>query len=104
MTSENDMEQEQLILRLIKAEMKNVKLIRGLRHAGAVMEDFYTDLGGLIVSLMGFEEDTREEMLSCFDMFMENLDQIPVGKFGDSLNNLSQTLYHQLLEKKLRKD
>lgn len=100
MTSENDMEQEQLILRLIKAEMKNFKLIRGLRHAGAVTEDFYTDLGGLIISLMGFEEEVREDILNQFDLFMENLDQIPVNKFGDLLNDLSRTLYNQLLEKR----
>ncbi len=100
MTPGNDMEQEQLILRLIKAEMKNFKLIRGLRHAGAVTEDFYTDLGGIIISMMGFKEENREEILNQFDMFMENLDQIPVSKFSDSLNNLSRTLYRQLLEKK----
>ena len=35
---------KELILNLIKADMRNVKLITGLEQAGALVEHFHTDL------------------------------------------------------------
>ncbi len=104
MISESNIPEKQIILKLIKAEMKNFKLIRGLKNAGMVTEDFYTDLSGLIISLMGFEEESREEILRQFDKYMENLDDVAVSKFSESLNQLAHALYERLLERKITKN
>lgn len=90
-----------LILSLIKAEMKSYKLIRCLDNAGALVEDFYADLDWSIMDLVGFEDEKdRERLFKVYDQFMEQLEEMPVRDFVQDLNDLAMQLYIALLNKK----
>jgi hypothetical protein len=93
-----------LILTLIKADMRNYKLILGLDNAGVLAEDFFTDLGRTIMLLMDFEEEDRDDSLyELYDKFMDRLVDINVHQFHDAIKPLSIQLYAELLaEKRVR--
>jgi hypothetical protein len=93
-----------LILSIIKADMRNYKLILGLDNAGVLAEDFFTDLGRSVMVLMDFEEEDRDDGLyELYDKFMDRLVEINVHQFHDAIKTLSIELYADLLaEKKVR--
>ena len=90
--------QKELILILIKAEMRNVKLIYGLEQAGVLVEHFYADLSMVILNLMGFEEKDRTDALYDFyDQCMHALIDVSVGEFTNQLPFLAEAFYNELL-------
>lgn len=90
-----------LILSLIKAELKSHKLIKGLENAGALTEDFYSDLDWSILELIGFKnEKERSQLFKVYDNFMDNLEEITVSEFNHQLPELAQQLYIDLLAEK----
>ena len=92
-----------LVLALIRAEMKNYKLIRGFEAAGALIENFYTGLDQRIFDLLAIEEDIREQLFDVYDEFMEQIKELSTDDFLEQLNDLSLKLLIQLLtEKKCR--
>ena len=89
-----------LILSLIKADMKNYKLIEGLNDAGALMENFYSDLDLVVMSLMEIRENHMEEMYKVYDMHFNHLKKISVEEFCQNLPDIAMRLYRDLLTKK----
>ncbi len=96
------MEQKELILSLIKADMCNNKLITGLEKAGMSVEDFYGDLDIQILKLMRFDSQQREDELHDFYYCsLENLIiDIPVEEFRERLPQLALEMYEALEKKK----
>lgn len=93
---------KELILALIKADMRNVKLIHGLESAGALVEHFYTDLSVVILKLIGFEEAERTDALyELYDEKMNMLIDVSVYEFTERLNYLVVDFYNELLVRKL---
>lgn len=93
---------KELILSLIKADMRNNKLITGLDNAGALVEDFYTDLGTVILKLVGFGDAERDDDL--YDFYvqtMEELIDLEVSEFVEKLNYLAVDFYNELLSEKI---
>lgn len=95
------MNNEKLILTLIKSDIRNNKLVLGLNELGLLSDGYFTDLGYTIMNLMGFEE--RDDALyQIYDRFMDDLlDKDITDK--EVLNDLALNLYASLLaEKKYR--
>ena len=89
---------KELILCLLKADMRNVKLIQGLESAGALIEDFYSDLSVTILKLIGFEEAERtDEQYQFYDKVMNRLINRDVAEFIEQLNYLAVDFYNELL-------
>lgn len=102
-TMEN-ISKHRLIITLIKAELKNNKLIQGLREAGMEAEDFYVDLGTTILSLIGFkEEELEDEVYDFYDQAIDDLVKTHLNSFNEKLNYLSLDFYNQLLQYKIKK-
>lgn len=92
-----------LIISLIKAEMKNYKLIKGLDQAGALTEDFYLDLDRIVLSLLNIEDDDeRETFYKIYDHHLDRLVELNMDDFTLKINDLALELYIDLVtEKKL---
>jgi hypothetical protein len=94
--------QKELILALIKADMRNVKLIQGLDRAGALVEHFYSDLSVVILKLIGFKETERTDALyELYDKKMNMLIDVSVHEFREQLNYLAVDFYNELLLQKM---
>jgi hypothetical protein len=95
---------KKLILDLIKADMKNTRLIIGLEQAGMVVDDFYTELDALIFQLMEFEEEEKDDDL--FEFYYNSkyeLINIDIKLFQEQVFSLSVILYEELLKEKARR-
>lgn len=93
----NPQTKDRLILALIKAEMKNYKLICGLERAGLLVEDFYTGLDWSILDLLGYDkEPQRQQFFQTYDAFMEPLPDMEVSEFNRRLEELAGELLEQL--------
>ena len=94
--------QKELILTLIKADMRNVKLIQGLENAGALVEYFHTDLCFIILKLIGFEDAERtDELYAFYDTKMHALVDVSVDVFREKLPYLAVDFYNELLLQKM---
>ena len=103
-TLTSDLSQKELILFLIKADMKNQKLIKGLDNAGALVEDFYTDLGTIILKLVGFENSDRDDTLfEFYDNKMKGLIDISTDDFLEKQRILALELYNELLIERINR-
>jgi hypothetical protein len=89
-----------LVLSLIRAEMKNHKLIRGFEAAGALIENFYIGLDHQIFNLLSIEEDIREQLYEVYDSYIEQIEELSADDFLDQLNQLALDLYVVLLAEK----
>ncbi|MFN6944438.1 MAG: hypothetical protein ACK4ND_05790 [Cytophagaceae bacterium] len=95
--------QKELILSLIKAEMRTYKLITGLMNAGAEAGDFYADLGTVILKLMDFDEADRDDLYGFYHKTMENLSKVELADFFKNLNFISVDFYNELLLQRIAK-
>ena len=88
---------------MIKAEMKNYKLISGLNDAGVVIENFYIDLDRHIFKLLMIDEGEWEIFYLVYDKHMMQLEELHVEDFWENLNDLAFNLYIDILsEEKAR--
>lgn len=94
----SNLSQKELVLTLIKADMRNVKLIQGLENAGALVEHFHSDLSVVILKLIGFEDGERTDALYAFyDTKMHMLLDVNVEMFREKLPYLAVDFYNELL-------
>jgi hypothetical protein len=96
---------QNLILTLIKSDLRNQKLIRGLDQAGVLAEDFYTDLATPILKLIGFEDSERnDELYEFYDHTVDRLIDLEVNNFLEKQKMLALELYNELLLEKIRRE
>ena len=90
-----------LVLALLEAELKNAKLLLGLRQAGLVVEKFYTDLGEKILLLIGFSPaEISDELLDFYFEKIEHATELPLVEFWENLQEVSLEIYRMLKERK----
>jgi hypothetical protein len=98
------MNNQDLILTLIKSDMRNQKLINGLDQAGVLAEDFYTDLSTAILQLIGFEDSERtDDLYEYYDQMMDKLLDLEVNDFLDKQKNLALQFYNELLMERIKR-
>lgn len=95
---------KELITSLLKAELRNTKLINGLNAAGALVENFYTDLATDIFQLIGFQDSERDdELYDFYYNMLESLTEQETDDFLEDLHKLSLELYNELLLERIRR-
>ena len=93
---------KELVLALIKADMRNMKLIMGLERTGFSVEYFPTDLSQEILRLVGFEDSERNDDLSNF--YIRSLEQaleVTLDEFRFRIHTLALDFYNLLLNEKI---
>lgn len=95
---------DEFIIALIKAEMKNRKLLLGLDNAGVQTEDFHTDLGLIILKLIGFPDVERnDDLYDYYEFIINNLISGEVKSVLRKQDTISEEVYNKLLAQKLYK-
>jgi hypothetical protein len=93
-----------LILALIRAELRSQKLIKGLSETGIVADDFYSGLEPTILKLVGFEEKERDDDLYLsFSAIVDNLTNIEIHVFHQDIKMISMQMYNALLLLKIER-
>lgn len=95
---------EELILSMIKADMKNTRLIMGLCDAGLTADGFYSGLPTSILKMTGFSEAELEDSLfEFYDTTMERLIGTGINEFHEHISGLSTSFYQELSEERRRR-
>ncbi|MDO1451074.1 hypothetical protein Q0590_32670 [Rhodocytophaga aerolata] len=93
----------ELIVKLIKEEMKSHKLIYGLNDLLIITEPYYCDLTHSILTLTGFSvEEQNENLYNLYDEWMKSYLSIDAYEFHQELDTMAHKLYQKLISLKLK--
>lgn len=90
------------IIILLLAEMRNYRLIEGLRAAGLHTDNFYTKLTDLILEKTGFDLDTHQELRDWYEEVLRDTVNQELRYYIFHERELAEQMYNQLLQKKDR--
>lgn len=96
-------ESKSLIIRLIKEDLKNYRLVKGLNALGLTSSEYLLDIAYVVFRLMGFEEGQIDDDLNQLYVMLTN--NLEIDELGDSdlLEQFSANIFAELLaEKKIR--
>jgi hypothetical protein len=90
---------KELILRLIRDSLINIKLISGLNFLGLNANDYSLYLGDSIFFLMGFENDERSDLIfeNVYLANAEKVKSIDLSQSKNELDLLSLEIYNELV-------
>jgi hypothetical protein len=93
------LDKKELVIRLIKDNLINLKLVSGLNHLGLIADDYYLHLGDTIFKIMGFEACEQNDLIfeTVFMGNSEKVTQIAISGSPDELDLLSIEIYRELL-------
>lgn len=95
---------KKLVISLIKDDLINSKLLRGLNKAGLDADHYCLFLSGTIFDLMGYENSERsDEVFSEYIKLTEQSDKIDIKVTPNALDGLTNEIYYFLVKKKSRK-
>jgi len=89
--------QKELLVRLIKDDLINHRLVMGLNELGLVSEGYYIDAGSTVFKLMNIKEKIGHEIH--FAHYMELKDQVINVDFEKErfrLNVMAESIYREL--------
>lgn len=92
---------EKLIISLIKDDLINTKLIRGLDELGLDSGKYFLHLSDTIFMLIGIKENKKGEKL--FEHYLalkHKVRFIDITKSYEALDNLALSIYIELINKK----
>lgn len=96
-------ESKSLIIRLIKEDLKNYRLVKGLNALGLTSSEYLLDIAYVVFRLMGFEEGQIDDDLNQLYVMLTN--NLEIDELGDPdlLEQFSANIFAELLaEKKIR--
>lgn len=92
---------KELVLTLIKAELRNTKLIKGIQDAGLVADGFYIELSFLILEQMGFDPSCHsDDLLEVYFSMLDSKCTRPIHQFTSNINTYAEEIYAGLMKKK----
>lgn len=96
---------KELIISLIKDDLRNVRLISGLSELGLGSDKYYLQLNRTILLLMGFDKEQRDdELYDKYNRSTEKISGVDIFDQPELLNDLALEIYKLLLkERKMRK-
>lgn len=95
---------KKLILSLIKDDLINSKLLRGLNKAGLDADKYCLFLSGTIFDLMGYPNTERsDEIFSEYIKRTKQSDNIDISETPNALDGLAQEIYVFLIKKRRKK-
>ena len=86
------MNQQELIITLIKDHLVNTRLIHGLHSLGFYSEDYHLHLSDLIFKLIGIS-DEQEELYEVYLNWCTKISQTPVFKDSLLLDEYANEIY-----------
>jgi hypothetical protein len=93
-----------LILSLIKDDLINSKLLRGLNKAGLDADQYCLFLSGTIFDLLGYPKNERsDEIFSEYIKLTEQSDKIDIKETPNTLDGLANEIYVFLVKKRRTK-
>lgn len=96
------MNTKELIIRLIKEELRNKRLMHSLEELGFDCTFFTLKISRVILELAGFSEITDEILDWYFQQVEKALVEITFWNLNEMLDKWSLTIYVELLEKRLK--
>ncbi len=93
----NTLTEEQLILRLIKDDLINTRLINGLNELGLNAENYFSHLSSTIFKLMGFEDNAATEVV--YERYLEltkAVKYISINESQKALDEMAFSIYQEL--------
>ncbi|GAL84664.1 hypothetical protein MYP_1892 [Sporocytophaga myxococcoides] len=91
---------ENLILFLIKADLRANKLLACMQEAGFTSGYYYTDLYVAIFDLMNFTKTESEAVADLYVQCVEEFCKLEINEFYSRQNEIANTVYKKLLELK----
>lgn len=92
---------KKLILSLIKDDLINSKLLRGLAKAGLDADRYCLFLSGTIFDLLGYPNTERsDEIFSEYIKLTEQSDQVDIRETPNTLDGLANDIYKFLIKKR----
>lgn len=103
-TLEIPFSKKEFIIKLIKEDIRNNILVSSLESTGLSAYPFFTDLGSMVMQLIGFsEKDRDDDLYQIYESMMEKSNGTNINAFPEIVNKLSEEIYIELLaEKKYR--
>ena len=93
-----------LILSLIKDDLINSKLLRGLNKAGLDADRYCLFLSGTIFDLLGYPNNERsDEIFSEYIKLTEQSDKVDIRETPNALDGLANEIYIFLVRKRRTK-
>jgi hypothetical protein len=90
-----------LILSLIKDDLINSKLLRGLNKAGLDADKYCLFLSGTIFDLLGYPNSERsDEIFSKYIKLTEQSDKIDIKETPNTLDGLAKEIYIFLVRRR----
>ena len=93
-------ESKSLIIRLIKEDLKNYRLVKGLNDLGLTSSEYLMDIAYVVFRLMGFEEEQIDDDLQQF--YIKLTDNLKIDELGnpDLVDQFSANIFAELLIRK----
>jgi hypothetical protein len=95
------MTEKELIISLIKDDLKHTKLISGMEELGLNCDQYYLQLNEIFFSLIGFKSKEWEER--AYEEYLEyskKVLRIDVLKHPEKVIAMANTIYDKLMEEK----
>ncbi|MBK6953204.1 MAG: hypothetical protein IPH24_14505 [Crocinitomicaceae bacterium] len=97
-------DRKRLILSLIKDDLINSKLLRGLNKAGLDADHYCLFLSGTIFNLLGYpNSEQSDEIFSEYIKLTEQSDKIDIKETPNTLDGLANEIYVFIVKRKGRK-
>lgn len=94
---------KKLVLSLIKDDLINSKLLRGLNKVGLDADHYCLFLSGTIFDLMGYKNnESSDEIFSEYIKLTEQSDKIDIKETPNTLDGLANEIYVFLIKKRRR--
>jgi len=95
------MKNKELIIHLIREELRNKRLMHSLEFLGFDCSFFTLNISRVILEFAGFHERPDELYEWYFELIEKALEEITFRNLDEMLNKCSKNLYIELLEKRL---
>ena len=90
----------ELFVRLLKEDLKSNKLLFGLNQLGLVAEPYHSDLGSIILLLMGIPEN-QEDLYAFYQNQLTNFTSLETAAFHLQLDALAHEFFLLLKNSKI---
>lgn len=94
---EKDMANNELIISLIKDDLRNTKLVNGLNKIGLKAEDYHLNLSDTIFHLMGFEDNSQTDaLIEFYYEYSNKVEECDLTLNSNQLDELAEEIFERL--------
>lgn len=91
------MENRELIISLIKDDLRNTKLVNGLNRIGLKAEDYYLHLSDTIFNLMGFKDNPQTDaLIEFYYEYSNKVEECDFSLNSTQLDEMAEEVFERL--------